>query len=106
MTNNGAAFEFVVQDHSGEWFLLDIRPYDAAAKPWFASVWQRTSAALAAAHQQTDSPAPAWLQWKPWDWCERKRPGYEDRDTLVGCRVNLFRNDSRGGDKLPGGLSP
>lgn len=76
-------FEFVIQDDSLDWFRLDFRAYDADAKPWFSSVWQRTTAALDSAHKQTETDLPDWARWKPWDWCEKKRPGYEPRQTVV-----------------------
>lgn len=91
----GSPYEFVIQDDAQAWHRLDFHSYDAAAKPWFSSVWQRMTAALATAHRQADSTAPDWVQWKPWDWCEQKRPGYESRQTIVawcGPQVAGFLN--------------
>lgn len=76
-------FEFVIQDDAEDWHRLDFRVYDEAAKPWFSSVWQRMVVALDSAHKQTATSLPEWAQWKPWDWCEKKRPGYEPRQTIV-----------------------
>lgn len=93
--NTDSNFEFVVEDHAKEWHLLKFRGYDDAAKPWFSSVWQRMTMALATAHQQANSSSPDWVQWKPWDWCERKRPGYDPRETIVawcGPQVAGFLN--------------
>jgi len=76
-------FEFVIQGTAEDWYRLDFRIYDEQAKPWFSSVWQRMVVALEAAHKQTETNMPEWAQWKPWDWCEKKRPGYEPRQTIV-----------------------
>lgn len=74
-------YQFVVQDETDQSYLLEIRPYESTDQPWLASVWQRLSMALSNAHKQLEIPEPGWTGWKPWDWCEKRRPGYEPRQT-------------------------
>ena len=93
--NHEGQFEFVVQDSSETWHRLTFRFYDATAKPWFSTVWQRMATALSTAHQQANSKEPDWVKWKTWDWCEQKRPGYEARQVIVawcGPQVAGFLN--------------
>ena len=66
----------VSSDRSAE---LDVRPYDDNARSHFQSVWQRLHTSLQNHHKICDRPAPGWATWKPWDWCEEKKTGYEGR---------------------------
>jgi hypothetical protein len=75
---------FVVEDAGGAAFRLEVRPYDDEAKQHFQSVWKRLFAALQGHHKFCSRPAPAWTDWKPWDWCEERKPGYEGRIKFVG----------------------
>lgn len=77
-------FVFSVQGSNGDWFVLDFRPYESTTQPWFSSVWQRMSSALQAAHKETENPSPDWVHWQPWKWCEKTKPGYENRRTFIG----------------------
>ncbi|TWT74057.1 GNAT family N-acetyltransferase [Allorhodopirellula solitaria] len=98
MTERGQ-FIFSVQGSNGDRFALDFRPFDSSAQPWFSSVWQRMSLALQAAHKETGNPVPDWVHWQPWKWCEKTRPGYENRQTIIawcGPQIAGFLNVWRG----------
>jgi ribosomal protein S18 acetylase RimI-like enzyme len=82
--SEGEEFIFSVEGSTGERFALEFRLFDSAAQPWFTSVWQRMSAALQAAHKEAGTTAPDWVQWQPWKWCEKTKPGYENRRTIIG----------------------
>jgi hypothetical protein len=58
---------------------LTVREYDGAAKEHFQSVWQRLYGALQKHHKTCKRPPPSWTDWKPWDWCEERKTGYEGR---------------------------
>jgi hypothetical protein len=88
-TTQEADYCFVVVDAEGTPFRLDVRPYDANAKDHLQSVWKRLSAALQVHHKFCQRPAPAWTDWKPWDWCEEKKPGHEGRLKYVGWCGNI-----------------
>ena len=79
-------FVFSVQGNNGGWFALDFQNYETATQPWFSSVWQRMSQALQASHKETGNPIPDWVHWQPWKWCEKTKPGYENRQTIIGRR--------------------
>ena len=80
---------FVIEDAKGKNFRLDVRPYDDDGKKHFQSVWKRLFAALQDHHKFCGRPAAAWTAWKPWDWCEEKKLGYEGRLKYVGWCGNL-----------------
>lgn len=69
----------VVEEASGRFAELEVRPYDDRTKQQFQSVWQRLCVALQGHHKICTRAAPAWTTWKPWDWCEERKPGYEGR---------------------------
>lgn len=73
----------VVEEPSLRSAVLEIRAYDDVAKQHFQSVWQRLYAGLQGHHKTCQRPAPLWTSWKPWDWCEEKKPGYEGRSKYV-----------------------
>jgi hypothetical protein len=58
---------------------IDVREYDAKAQKHFQSVWQRLYSGLQGHHKICERDAPAWVSWKPWDWCQENKPGYEGR---------------------------
>lgn len=78
------SYVFSVAGSGNQRYALDFRPLDPAAQRWFSSVWQRMSSALQAAHKETGNPVPDWVHWQPWKWCEKSRPGYENRQTVIG----------------------
>jgi len=72
-----------VEMSSGRMVELTLRAYDGEAKQHFQSVWQRLYGALQNHHKNCNRSAPAWAAWKPWDWCEERKPGYEGRIKYV-----------------------
>lgn len=70
---------FVIEDADGRSVRLDVRPYDDDGKKHLQSVWKRLFASLQEHHKICGRPAAAWTAWKPWDWCEEKKAGYEGR---------------------------
>ncbi len=88
MTENGHDFKFVVQLDApakpDQYLVLEMRPYTPDDQPWLASVWKRLSDGLSAAHKKLEIAEPDWNSWKPWDWCEKRKPGYDLRQTHLG----------------------
>lgn len=91
---------FVVVDaDSNRSVEIDIRPYDESAKTQFQSVWQRLFSALREHYKLCRRPLDEWMSWRPWDWCEERKPGYEARmkyaawagDIAVGF-INVWRD--------------
>ena len=75
-----ADYCFVIfEEVSGRSVELDVHAYDDGARQHFQSVWQRLYAGLQGHHKICDRPAPGWTTWKPWDWGEERKPGYEGR---------------------------
>jgi hypothetical protein len=68
-----------VEEATGRSVELAVQAYDDGAKEHFQSVWKRLYGALERHHKNCNRPAPAWTGWKPWDWCEESKPGYEGR---------------------------
>jgi hypothetical protein len=58
---------------------LEVRESNDGAKRHFQSVWQRLYVAVQEHHKICGRSAPEWSSWKPWDWCQEKKPGYEGR---------------------------
>jgi hypothetical protein len=58
---------------------MDVREYDDTAQKHFQSVWQRLYSGLQGHYKICERDAPAWVSWKPWDWCQEKKLGYEGR---------------------------
>jgi hypothetical protein len=89
MTVNVSDFQFVVQldaapGKPAQYLVLEMRPYMPSDQPWLASVWRRLSDGLSAAHKKLNVAEPEWNSWKPWDWCEKQKPGYGLRQTHLG----------------------
>jgi len=89
----------VVDEESKRSVEIDIRPYDEGAKFQFQSVWQRLYGALKEHHKLCGRPVDEWMTWRPWDWCEERKPGYDARtkyaawagDITVGF-LNVWRD--------------
>jgi hypothetical protein len=73
----------IIDEASGRPVGLDVHEYDAGAKSHLQGIWQRLYLGLQGHHKLCGRPAPAWAAWRPWDWCEEKKPGYEGRIKYV-----------------------
>lgn len=82
-------YEFLVEDDStNEVYCLDFATVDDKAKKWLSGVWQRMAMSLDKAYKIAGGQAPPWVEWKVWEWCESKKPGYEPRTMHVAwCGV-------------------
>ncbi len=78
-----APYRFVVQDHDGNWHTVDFQPFQPSVAPWFSGVWRRLLDALEKTAEINRAVAPGWVKWKPWEWFEKVKPGYEDRKSIV-----------------------
>lgn len=78
-----ADYEFVVQRAPDEWYVLDILQHEDKARDHYRHVWEKLASVLRKYHGMIErEPAPAWVSWKPGDWCEQQR-GYEGRRKYV-----------------------
>ena len=73
----------VIEEPSERAASLAVRVYDNDAKQHLQSVWKRLYNGLQGHHKICSRPAPGWTDWKPWDWCEEKKPGYEGRSKYM-----------------------
>lgn len=89
-------YEFLVEDDStNEVYCLDFATVDDKAKKWLSGVWQRMAMSLDKAYKIAGGQAPPWVEWKVWEWCESKKPGYEPRTMHVawcGDQIAGFLN--------------
>lgn len=82
---NSADYCFaVIEEASDRSVELEIRRYDDVAKQHFQSVWQRLYTALQNHSKICNRAVPGWALWKPWEWGEQRKTGYEPRNKLAG----------------------
>ena len=90
MKTNAGEYCFVVEDLDDQAFEIEILPSDDRAREHFQSVWQRLSMAAEWFYKKEYPPAPEWVTWKPWKWCDDKREAYEPRQKFVAwCGASL-----------------
>lgn len=83
-------YSFVVQDASSATYELDMMAPDVRAQKHFQSVWKRLAGGVEECHKLEKLAVPGWVGWKPWDWCQDKRPDYAPRQKFVAwCGSNL-----------------
>jgi len=71
---------FVIIDKSTDRSVkLEVRLHDDVAQRHLQSVWQRLYVGLQEHHKICGRSVPDWAMWKPWDWCQEKRIGFEYR---------------------------
>jgi hypothetical protein len=77
-------YGFTAVDSHEQKVEIEFRPYDPAAGDYLEQVWQRMSQAVQSYHGLFPGvPAPGWANWRPWQWCERRR-GYENCQKHIG----------------------